>query len=481
MRSSPSPARLRRTAALLTALLAGAASASDAVRGESVAHRSPGGVQERCVMLARMPGGHYRQAEESAERALCAINFYDGTHALCPKLFSTSPGTLVYDLADGPYARRAADFEREVCPKGHIVTTEAVHGAISFKMSVNTRETSATFANASFIYYHFARWFDAAVAVPPAVLRSMDKDQHLQRVARSGEAVSATRPPLKMLHAGWATVVRAERDPGSYTPTDELFSADRKQVYGVLLHPEGHRYGEEVNGSRSSGWGDGQSLDFQKTAPFVALATDQPLAQAIRQGLATGHAANAIPAEVRELQMAYWMRELIAIVLLDHLLGQQDRIGNIDYLNHWVWVERGEVLQRAASGRQPPADIAEFKPRLIKRTVLGDNDAGVRVSYANYTQRTGMLDKLRHFDPKTYSQLMAMARDFAARGALHEHVRSSYGFSAAEFERLAGNVRQAAALLQANCRAGKLRFDLDPEAVARGETPTEPKVDCDNP
>jgi hypothetical protein len=313
------------------------------------------------------------------------------------------------------------------------------------------------------------------------VLRSIDKDQHLKRVARPGEAVSATRPPLKMLHAGWATVVRAELDPSSYQPTDELFSTDRKQIYGVLLQPAGHRYGEEVNGSRASGWGDGQSRDFQKTAPFVALAAERPLAESIRHGLATGHAAHAIASEVREVQMVYWMRELVDITLLDYLLGQQDRIGNIDYLEHWVWVEDGQVRQRRASGRQPPADIAAFAPRRIKRTELGDNDAGVRTTYANYTQRTGMLEALRHYHPHTYRQLLAMARDFAARGALHEHVRTSYGLSAAEFARIGDNVSKATAVLKSACHAGRLRFDLDPEAVVRGRPPAEPKVDCDNP
>ena len=126
----------------------GAVQASADVRGEAITYTSPNGVQERCVMLARMPRRRYRpQLDEAQERALCAIDFYQPMHALCPKLFTTSPGTLVYDLSGGPYARRPAEFEREVCSTGHVVTTEAVGGAISYKMSVNTRETSATFAN----------------------------------------------------------------------------------------------------------------------------------------------------------------------------------------------------------------------------------------------------------------------------------------------------------------------------------------------
>ncbi len=112
-------------------------------------------------------------------------------------------------------------------------------------MSVNTRETSATFANASFIYYHFARYFDAAIHVPAAVFRSIDRNAHLARVASRGESLSAGRAALKMNHAAWAALAKAEGAPDTYSPTDELFSADRKQVYGVMLHPRGRRRAQE--------------------------------------------------------------------------------------------------------------------------------------------------------------------------------------------------------------------------------------------
>ena len=467
--------------AVTLALAAGGAQASSEVRGDALSFRSPAGISERCVMLARMPDAVYRPADEAQERRLCAIDFHQLDHALCPKLFSTSPGTLVYDLSGGPYAGRPVDFEREVCSTGHVVTSEAVGGAISYKMSVNTRVTSATFANSSLIYYHFARYFGAAIHVPPAVLRTMDRQAHLTRVARRGESVSAARPTLKMLHAGWTTVVRAEQDPASYQPTDELFTPDRSQIYGVMLHPEGRRYGEEVNGSRQSGWGDGQSRDFQQTAPFIALASDKPLAEAIRQGIAQGHASSAIPADGRAEQVAFWVRELIDITLLDYLFSQQDRIGNVDYLPYWVWVIDGQVRQQRATGTRPPADIQALSPKLIKRTELGDNDAGVRLSYANYTQRTGMLERIRHYHPHTYRQLMALDADFAARGPLHAHVRTTFGLSAGEFDRVAANVKNAAAILRETCLAGRLRFDLDPEAFLRDGKAAEQKVDCNNP
>jgi hypothetical protein len=460
---------------------AGGAAASSDVRGEAVTYRSPGGVEERCVMLARLPGGAYRDEDSAQERALCAIDLYDRAHAICPKTFSTSPGASVYMLAGARYDGNPAGFEREMCPRGKGMSRDAYASWVAVKMSVNTRQSSATFANASWIYYHLSRWFDTAAHVPPAVLRTFDKNTYLNRVALPGQALSADSAPLAMNHAGWVALVGAVRDPASYTPADELLTADRRQLYGALLRAHGERYGEELNGSRRSGWGDGQSRDFQQTAPFIALATNQPLAEAVAEGLKQGWHAQAIPAEGAKVQVAYWMRELFDIVLLDHLLSQQDRVGNIDFTRHWLWVEDGRVCSVPATGRQPPPELAARQPLLLKRTELGDNDAGVRTSYLNFTRRTGMLAAVRHAPPQAYRQLIALAADLRAQGPLAEQLRSSYGFSAAEFSHFVASTLDAAQTLHASCKAGHLRFDLDPEAFLRDGRVDAARLDCDRP
>jgi hypothetical protein len=468
-------------AAALIALPARDAAASAEVAGTARKFVSPAGVAESCVMLARMPGAAYREADTREEEAFCEIDLHGTTHALCPKLFSTSPGTLIHDLTGGPYAGNAAGFEREVCPRGQVVAREAAAVPISFKMSVNTGTSSATFANAALLYYHYARYLDAAVHVPPAVLRTMDREAHRTRVAVPGERESGARPALRMNHAGWSVLAQAENRPESYPVPDELFTPDRRAVYGVLLHPRGRQYGEEVNGSRRSGWGEGQSRDFQQTAPFVALRSPRPLDAAIADGLAQGHAASALPAAVRREQMVFWMRELIDIVTLDFIFGQQDRVGNIDYLTYWYWVEDGRVRSMPAQGRHTPDEIARFAPKLLKRTELSDNDAGVRTSYLNFTKRTGMLDALRHYDPATYRRLLALAADFEAQGPLWNYTRTSFGLSEGEFRQIVANTREAAAILRAHCAAGRLRFDLDPEAFLRDGAVPERKVDCERP
>ena len=249
-------------------------------------------------MLARMPGATYRPEGEAQERRLCAIDFHQPTHALCPKLFSTSPGTLVYDLSAGPYAGRPAEFEREVCSPGHVVTTEAVGGAISYKMSVNTRETSATFANSSLDLLPLR-----ALLRRRGARAAGGAAQHRQAGAPGARGAArrvGVGHPAAAEDAARRLVDRGARraGPGQLPAHRRTVHARPQTGLRRLLHPEGKRYGDEVNGSRQSGWGEGQSRDFQQTAPFIALASDKPLAEAIRQGIAQGHASSAIPADV---------------------------------------------------------------------------------------------------------------------------------------------------------------------------------------
>jgi hypothetical protein len=168
-------------------------------------------------------------------------------------------------------------------------------------------------------------------------------------------------------------------------------------------------------------------------------------------------------------------------VLLDHLLSQQDRVGNIDFTRHWVWVEDGRVRSALAGGRQPPPELAALQPLLLQRSELGDNDAGVRSSYLNFARRTGMLAAIRHAPPQSYKRLIALAADLRAQGPLAEQLRTSYGFSAVEFSHFVANAVDAAETLRASCKAGHLRFDLDPEAFLRDGRVDAVELDCDRP
>jgi hypothetical protein len=432
-----------------------------------------------------MPGGVYSAEDQAQERALCALDIYDPRVAVCPKLKSTSPGTFVYELTRGPFAKDQTGFEAKVCPRGDIVVPEADGPPAGFKVTMNAKGTSGTFATASLLYYHFARYLDASIQVPVSVYRSIDRKTHEQRVTRRGLDLSAGKKSLAMNHAAWQALDAAEQDPKTYPEADELFTADRTRIYGVLQHVQGKRYGPEVNGTRKSGWGEGQSRDFQETPPFLALRSEKPLEEAIAEGLAKAQhdpaLKKAMAGGVSKEQMAYWMRDLTEITLLDYIFSQQDRVGNIDYIPYWHWADHGKVKRQRAEGTSPPAAIAGGKPLLIKRTWLNDNDAGGKRKYANFTKKTGMLEKVRHYNPETYRRLMALDKDFKSKGTLYAYVSATFGLTDDQLGQVVTNTHQAADILRGSCQAGKLRFDLDPDGLLATGKPAAAKIDCANP
>ncbi len=450
--------------------------ASDRVQGERWSYTSPTGVEEYCVALGRVPGGHYRDADGAAEQALCAMDFYASDIALCPKLRSTSPGTFVYLIDGDKFAGKQAEFERQVCPRGELVPAEARGAPVSFKVTMNEQDTSATFSTAALLYYHFSRYFDASIAVPVAVYRSMDRSVHAERVTGRGLEWTEGHKSLKMIHAAWQDLATVEKDPQRYPATSELFTADFKQIYGVMLHIHGKRFGAEINGTRESGWGVGQNEDFQQTAPYLALRSELPVLEAIPAGLEQAsrnpQLHKAMPTAPPVAQMLYWMQGLSEITLLDFIFSQQDRIGNIDYETIWRWVEDGEIHQ----GDSPP-DTASGAQQ-FRRIRLNDNDAGGRTRYANYTRKTGMLEKIRHYNPAIYQRLMALHTDFEKQGERYAWLRDSFGLTERQLKGIVSNTGDAAAILRSTCEAGNMRFDLDPDAYLKGAGPSPGKVDC---
>ena len=464
---------------------AGISSTAFAINGSVTTYTSPRGIEEHCVIVDRMPGGVYSDSDSAQEKAFCDIDFYAGSHALCPKLFSTSPGTLVYDISRGDFAGKPDAFEARQCATSSPRKRGALGEPVSYKMTVNGTHTSATFSTASLLYYHFSRFLDADIHVPVSVYRSMDKDVHLERVTQRGLQVSAHRKGGAMNHGGWEILQAAARDPAKYHPASELFTQDRQQIYGILLHPHGDRYNAEINGTRASGWGKGQNRDFQETAPFLALRSGKPLQQAIEEGIHEAAQNTALRQAMRhgvaDEQMVFWMQELTELTLLDYIFSQQDRIGNIDYLNYWYWVDNGIIQRMPASGSKVPEEIASHHPVKLRRTQLNDNDAGGRIPYANFTKQTGMLEKIRHYNPETYRRLMQLAADFEARGDLYNYVQDTFGLSNKQFDQLLNNTRLAAGILRDTCRAGKLRFDLEPTSYLVTGKAEEHQTDCDRP
>jgi len=459
---------------------------------------SPNRVIENCLRIPEILDGNYSKKDREKEEAFCAVDFYYENTALCPKTWSTSPGTIVHLLDANGFSGSAAEFEAEKCG-GRSLSKFA-----KFKQTMNAQGTSGTFSQSSLVYYHLSRYFDADVFVPPSIYREMDRKVHLERVAKRGQQKTTSG----MIDAGWDHLVNADYSPSSYKPMDELFTDDQEKIYGIFIDGSGERYGAVINGIRSA-WGIPQNNDFQETPAFTALRTEEPLMEAIQKTLGNygsyiqikksvqkneaTELEKALP-DISAEQMVFWMSELSEIAIMDFILSQQDRIGNIDYKWYWYWIEDGkverkreksEVSRTRMSSLSVPADIAQYHPILLQRTQLNDNDAGTSHRYANFTKKTEMLEKIRHLRASVYRKLMHLNADFQNKGPLYIFITKNFGLSERDSAGIIKNTQLARNILNQSCKARKLRFDLEPEkfltqSLAGQPIEVESVVNCDS-
>lgn len=427
---------------------------------ETKTYQSPNGKIEECVTLPPLPGAKLSKKDLEKEKELCDINFYAEDLALCPKNNSTSAAIKIYDISEVKMS--VADYEKNQCADGD------GDKIAKFKTTMWQSGTSGTTSISSLLYYQFSRYLDTLVDVPVAVYRTIDKETYLNRVIVRAQGQSP------MNRTAWDILKRTVSIPAAYNPPDDVLTKDRQQFYGSMLNNKGERYGVEINSARKAGWGAPQYKEFQTTPAFTALRNPKPLNEAI--------AGAPYPAA----QMVFWMRELSEIVILDYIFSQQDRVGNVDYIWEWYWVQDGQVMHKKVKSKVSranmqsiavPEEIKAFNPVLLQRTQLNDNDASSTVPAANFSKQSGAVESLRHINGGQYKKLLELARDFKANGPISTQLKS-YTMAPGLFNMIAKNTTLVAEILEKNCRANLLRFDLTPSRFLKGEETAAP-VSCD--
>lgn len=483
-------------AALLLILLAPRLACASQFQGTPVGHG-----KEQCIALSHFSpesGAKYLPEDVGKEEELCRTAFDDKAVGLCPKTWSTSPGTIVYDIGKSKYNGHPDTFEAEYCPKQRALKgkVDGVEKIASFKQSINgqfQQRTSATYSQASPLYYHFSRYLNATVDVPVAVMRTMDAKEHLRRVASRGAGLVRGG----MIAAGWNVVISAEKNPSGYVPTDEFYYGEPKDnvLYGTMLKGPGARAGAEFNGNIVAKGYTEQYRFMGKTPAFLGLSNPKDFAAASAEGLASSKAdpvvAKALGGGVSPQQMMLWMTELSDILLLDYIFNQQDRPGNIDYT--WVWYHTdagghlksvrvdSEASRLAMNPVETPTEMRNSsRSFLIEKIHINDSDAGGR-KYTNFTKRSGLLENLHHLNAVTYRQLTRLADDFGLRGPLYRYLRDTFGLPDRYVAEIAQNVIQAGQTLKKTCTAGGLRFDLEPDTYVSTAQVQSVRVDCEAP
>ena len=393
------------------------------VAGESqVEHPVPkAATPEVCVVPKHFPLGKYAGKDVERETGLCALDV--GVNAAaCAKLNSTNPGVL-FEMPPTGVALDA--FIASQCkPDGK---TEA-----KYKLS-----TSCSYAPSLLAYYHMSRVLGNIVNVPVAVVRTLDLDRHK---AIAQHALRSLKPG-ELIFQTWARLNSLLQNRSS----DLVFVDGLKQTYGALQkNPKGEqKYKEFYNGSGAAG-----PAAFRDKNPIYRSLTNPILAASRTLSQAT-------------LQQMVQFKDAGDFILLDTILGQQDRFGNIHSEIAYYYPAQNKAGEFKLKSENVPKNVpaeAQAKVMEIKEMILKDNDCGVVKD--DLVKQAKLLDRVAHMDPSTYANLMAFAKvaeqpenkDLFIHGML---------FSERDYTKVMGNLHEAVTLLKDRCTKGQLKLDLD--------------------
>lgn len=411
---------------------------------KTVTYRSPAGVTEQCVATKHFPGVKYDKDDEKDEDKLCNLNFYKAPAAadageavaLCPKMSSTFPGVEVYEL-DG---RDKGTYESRDCRNQDNRPTDRL---AKFKQSVSCCYTGSILA-----YYHLSRIFGDAVNVPTAVIRTMDVAQHKTIADRGASWSSDLNQQL------WSQVRGYDANPRR---RDNYFTSDLKAVFGAMsVNPKGEERYAEIN----------QNAADPATARRNFLAKPQVQRVFTAQGvgaMAQRNLASAAP-------IIQQMRDISDLILMDYLMQQQDRFGNIHYTEYYYYLDANGDVDKVKIKRNGNT-ITTPKPTpdavAVKRMLLKDNDCGSRSG----NPKAFTLDevkRMRHLSLRTYKGLRYLAQQWRAGTAkpffeTEALLNTPDALDNEGIDGFGNRLLAAADALYNSCKAGNLLLDLSIE------------------
>lgn len=407
----------------------------EAPRGEKVVSlRSSQGANEICVLPQHFPGAPYTENDIKRENKLCEMVSSENV-AVCEKINSTNPGLNFYDLPDG---MSAAQVEAKDCE---------VAGAkkkAKYKLS-----TSCSYTPSLLSYYHVSRILGGVGKVPPAVVRTFDLKRHveigrqaLNRTAR-GSLISQT----------WSGLFSQLKSPASSSKKAHLFTTDLTQSYGALQwNPSDEAFYREFFAGGSDALA--RAVAFRDRSPVMKLLKSP---QILREMV--GSALNT-----QNLQKAVAMKDASEMIILDTLLNQQDRFGNIHFVLSAYRFDPSDLnedgVPNLKSEENPTAEEAQGAV-VVKRMVMKDNDCGV--AKANIAKQAGLSQSLRHLDPKTYRKLLKL-ESVIEEASTQKFFMDELLMTSADFLSFKKNVKELVSKFRESCRAGNLHLDLDLDA-----------------
>lgn len=275
------------------------------------------GSAEICVIPQKFPGAEYSSRDFKIESKLCGLGSSTLT-AICPKMTSTNPGSEFFAVPEGV---DPASVEAKNCE------VEGVKKVAKYKVS-----TSCSYAPSLLTYYHLSRILGDVAQVPPSVVRTLDVGRHLS-LAQKGANMFRGNPKMTLLYQNFDFLAKQLSNPARSGRRDVLFTDDLKHSYGALQeNPKGEEKYSELffAGSRDDTYTRADA--FRDKSPTYRLLSDRrPLSILLTTRW-----------EEKSVQTLLQMKDVSEMIILDTILNQKDRFGNIHYVKRHFYLDSSQ-------------------------------------------------------------------------------------------------------------------------------------------
>lgn len=400
-----------------------------------------------CVIPKHFPDGKYSKDDLEDEQKLCSLN--TNTNAVCPKNSSTNPGLEFFEVPEGLSVK---SLEQNMCqaPSAKDKKKNTAEKLAKYKLS-----TSCSYTPSILAYYHVSRILGGAGKVPAAVMRTFDLQNHLDLSEKALTYIRDTEGADAVIYQTWNSLFKALQSGKSSSKKDLLFTDDFAQSYGALTqNPRGEEKYSEMFHSASGGGTRAEA--FRDKNPIYALLTKTKAINEI-----VGQEFNK-----ENLQKVIQMRDVSEFILLDTLLSQEDRFGNIHFVERYVYQDSAEQDSNGnakvkSKKKMTPEEIKQSQALQVKIMLLKDNDCGV--SRENRAKAAGLLNKIAHLSPDTYQRLQKLNKSMTSNEAT-QFFKEGLMFTSTDLKTFMQNLNESASLLKKKCQEGTLKLDLDLES-----------------
>lgn len=420
----------------------------------SVSESSP---SQRCYTAERMNLADYSTKDLETETKLCAIQLESA--GLCPKLTSTSAGIKVFDNS---LNLNLSDFNQRFCVSQKPIDSQ---NQIKLKSLGKFKHTmDLTYSQSNLTYYHLSRILDAG-RVPVSVLKTLSAKTHQTLTENAVSNLTALNiPTTKIISQSWRNLLARYK------------ATDAKQRRGFIDDKSGVAAGVMVDNIKD----DFIYAELDKF-PDLNNLDATPLYKKVFSNLSINEIVGADRFQkIAAAQTSVEMKDISDMIVMDTILNQVDRYGNMAKKNIWYFVENNK-LNKVSADYDPNNKVLEtqkieMKAKnavLVKEMYLIDNDAGL--IFESEFAKKNYVSNLTHLSPRTYTKLLSLYKN---REAFEHLMVRSLLVGPQTADKIENNLIRVTEKLIERCKSGELKLDIDRDYVIGLKT-TLDKVSCE--